>query len=40
MVTYFADFRLHLEIHEVEFGVIEDIYKCPLKLRHYDHLID
>lgn len=28
------------ELHEIDFDVIEDIYKRPLKLHHFDHLID
>lgn len=28
------------ELQEVEWGVIEDIFKKPAKLRHFDHLID
>lgn len=28
------------DLHQAEWDVIEDIYRCPLKLRHFDHLIN
>ncbi|XP_022863357.1 uncharacterized protein LOC111383478 [Olea europaea var. sylvestris] len=31
---------MRFELSREEFEVIEDIYKRPLKLRHFDHLID
>ncbi|XP_022876976.1 axoneme-associated protein mst101(2)-like [Olea europaea var. sylvestris] len=35
-----ADSSTRFELNREEFEVIEDIYKRPLKLRHFDHLID
>ncbi|XP_022872741.1 uncharacterized protein LOC111391724 [Olea europaea var. sylvestris] len=36
----FADSSTRFELSREEFEVIEDIYKRPLKLRYFDHLID
>ncbi|XP_022858483.1 uncharacterized protein LOC111379357 [Olea europaea var. sylvestris] len=37
---YEAHSSTRFELSREEFEVIEDIYKRPLKLRHFDHLID
>lgn len=36
----FADSSMRFKLSKEEFEVIEDIYKRPLKLRHFNHLID
>lgn len=40
VVACFVDLSTRYQLHETEFDIIEDIYKHPLKLRHFDHPIN
>lgn len=39
-ITSFADFGSRFDLYEAKWDVIKDIYKRPLKLHHFDNLID
>lgn len=40
VATCSVDSSTGFKLQEIELNVIKDIYKCPLKLYHFGHLID